>query len=164
MLIKAAVHNNITEAKKDFYTDAIIPLLNVFKENYNNWLVSPYSESENADIFLDYSVADIPSLQEDINKKAQTVSILIEKGVISPNEGREMLNFGRIENNHSMDQFYFSGEPEASSEETSSEKSADTDTKDANSAEPATAPTDEPVSAEASPAPETEAKTDESKE
>ena len=113
----SSTYNNITEAKKDFYTDAIIPLLNVFKENYNNWLVSPYSEAENADIFLDYSVDNIPSLQEDINKKAQTVSILIEKGVISPNEGREMLNFGRIENNPSMDQFYFSGSPEASSEE-----------------------------------------------
>ena len=105
----ASTYNNVIEAKKDFYTDAIIPLLNLFKENYNNWLVKPYAEAENADLFLDYSVADVPVLQDDINKKALTVTTLIDKGVISPNEAREMLNLGRIENNSAMDQYYISG-------------------------------------------------------
>jgi HK97 family phage portal protein len=105
----ASTYNNVIEAKKDFYTDAIIPLLNLFKENYNNWLVKPYAEAENADLFLDYSVSDVPVLQDDINKKALTVTTLIEKGVISPNEAREMLNLGRIENNPAMDQYYISG-------------------------------------------------------
>ena len=109
----SSTYNNITEAKKDFYTDAIIPLLEIFKQNYNNWLVRSYSESENADLFLDFSVNNIPSLQEDINKKAQTISILIDKGVISPNEGREMLSLGRIENTPSMDEFYISGSDNA---------------------------------------------------
>jgi HK97 family phage portal protein len=109
----SSTYNNITEAKKDFYTDAIIPLLEIFKQNYNNWLVRSYSEAENADLFLDFSVNNIPSLQEDINKKAQTISILIDKGVISPNEGREMLSLGRIENTPSMDEFYISGSDNA---------------------------------------------------
>jgi len=109
----SSTYNNITEAKKDFYTDAIIPLLEIFKQNYNNWLVRSYSEAENADLFLDFSVDNIPSLQEDINKKAQTISILIKQGVISPNEGREMLSLGRIENTPSMDEFYISGSNDA---------------------------------------------------
>jgi hypothetical protein len=110
----------VIEAKKDFYTDAIIPLLNLFKENYNNWLVKPYAEAENADLFLDYSVADVPVLQDDINKKALTVTTLIDKGVISPNEAREMLNLGRIENNSAMDQYYISGNEVEIDEENSS--------------------------------------------
>ena len=109
----SSTYNNITEAKKDFYTDAIIPLLEIFKQNYNNWLVNSYSEAENADLFLDFSVDNIPSLQEDINKKAQTISVLIDKGVISPNEGREMLNLGRIENKPAMDEFYTTGSTDA---------------------------------------------------
>lgn len=109
----SSTYNNITEAKKDFYTDAIIPLLEIFKQNYNNWLVRSYSEAENADLFLDFTVDNIPSLQEDINKKAKTISILIDKGVISPNEGREMLSLGRIENTPSMDEFYISGSDNA---------------------------------------------------
>ena len=109
----SSTYNNITEAKKDFYTDAIIPLLEIFKQNYNNWLVNSYSEAENADLFLDFSVDNIPALQEDINKKAQTISVLIDKGVISPNEGREMLNLGRIENKPAMDEFYTTGSTDA---------------------------------------------------
>ena len=109
----SSTYNNITEAKKDFYTDAIIPLLEIFKQNYNNWLVRSYSEAENADLFLDFSVDNIPALQEDINKKAQTISILIDKGVISPNEGREMLNLGRVENKPAMDEFYTTGSTDA---------------------------------------------------
>jgi len=109
----SSTYNNITEAKKDFYTDAIIPLLEIFKQNYNNWLVNSYSEAENADLFLDFSVDNIPALQEDINKKAQTISVLIDKGVISPNEGREMLNLGRVENKPAMDEFYTTGSTDA---------------------------------------------------
>lgn len=109
----SSTYNNITEAKKDFYTDAVIPLLEIFKQNYNNWLVNSYSEAENADLFLDFSVDNIPSLQEDINKKAQTISVLIDKGVISPNEGREMLNLGRVENKPAMDEFYTTGSTDA---------------------------------------------------
>ena len=109
----SSTYNNITEAKKDFYTDAVIPLLEIFKQNYNNWLVNSYSEAENADLFLDFSVDNIPALQEDINKKAQTISVLIDKGVISPNEGREMLNLGRVENKPAMDEFYTTGSTDA---------------------------------------------------
>ena len=108
----SSTYNNVTEAKKDFYVDAIIPLLNLFKENYNNWLVKPYAEAENKKIYLDYSVENIPALQEDINKKAQTVKILIEKGIITPNEGREMINLARVDNNPALDQYYFTGTTE----------------------------------------------------
>lgn len=108
----SSTYNNVTEAKKDFYIDAIIPLLNLFKENYNNWLVKPYAEAENKKIYLDYSVENIPALQEDINKKAQTVKILIEKGIITPNEGREMINMARVDNNPALDQHYFTGATE----------------------------------------------------
>jgi HK97 family phage portal protein len=104
----SSTYNNVTEAKKDFYTDAIVPLLNLFKENYNNWLVTPYAEAEGKDLFLDYSLENIPALQDDINKKAKTVTDLIKFGVISPNDGAEMLGFGRKEDTK-LDEHYFFG-------------------------------------------------------
>ena len=112
----SSTYNNVTEAKKDFYVDAIVPLLNLFKENYNNWLVKPYAEAENADLFLDYSLENVPALQDDINKKAKTVTELIKFGVISPNDGAEMLGFGRKED-EKLDQHYFFGNTEEVGEE-----------------------------------------------
>lgn len=116
----SSTYNNMQEAQKDFYINSIIPLLNIFKENYNNWLAAPYAAAEGSDLFLDYSLENIPALQDDINKKAQTVTELIKHGVISPNEGREMINKGRIEGNPNLDNFYFFGNvKEAGSEESS---------------------------------------------
>lgn len=116
----SSTYNNVSEAKKDFYVDAVIPLLNIFKENYNNWLVKPYAEAEGSDLYLDYSLENIPALQEDINKKAKTVTDLLKHGVISPNEGREMINLGRIEGQPELDNYYFFGNVKEAGEEENS--------------------------------------------
>jgi len=98
--------NNVKEADKRFYTKAVIPFLNKLKEGLNDWLVAPYALAEGKELFLDYDTSGVESLQDDINEKAKTIDILIKAGVISPNEGREMISLGRIEGDINLDTYY----------------------------------------------------------
>lgn len=107
--------NNQKEAKKEMWQDAIIPLLDKFKQAYNNWLVPAYAKAENKELYLDYDITKIDVLQEDLEKKAKIVVELVREGVITPNEGREMIQgFDRKEGVEFLDQHKTGGSTEAS--------------------------------------------------
>ena len=84
-------HANREEAKKSFYTDSIMPINNMFQEDYNRWLIPAFfSDAQNWRMRADYS--NVEALQEDLEKKARTVSVLKASGIITANDARMKLN------------------------------------------------------------------------
>lgn len=65
----ASTYNNISEARKAAYTDAILPLLDKLKEGYNRFMGPEYKD----DVYFDYITDGIPELQE--NKKEQVLML-----------------------------------------------------------------------------------------
>lgn len=81
-----STYNNVQQAEKGMWNDAIIPLLNKFKQGYNAWLVPAFGD----DLYLDYDLSEVDSLQADAKTRAETSKIHADSGNISVNEYRKM--------------------------------------------------------------------------
>jgi HK97 family phage portal protein len=66
---KGATFNNKLEAKKQLYTECVIPELQAFLDDFNRWLPMAYDTSGNTYVELDLSGIDV--LQEDKKAKAE---------------------------------------------------------------------------------------------
>lgn len=89
--------NNRKEALKSMWQDACIPLLESFKQSLNSWIVANYSEIEGRNYRLEYDLSNISALQEDKQLQSDRVTKLVQSGIITPNEAREMMGMDRIE-------------------------------------------------------------------
>ena len=87
-------YNNMKEAVKALYTDAVIPLRERKLYHFNQFIVKPIL-GENFRMVSDYS--DVDALQEDFHEKAKTYTMLKTSGIITANEASEALGFGTHE-------------------------------------------------------------------
>lgn len=85
---EASTFNNVEQAKERLYTDTVIPLLNCFLEQLNNWL-EPYLGGAVIKINMD----SIPALEKSRQIKFDRMIAAIDKGLITIDEARSELGY-----------------------------------------------------------------------
>ena len=78
--------NNVQQAEKAMWNDAVIPLLEKFKQRYNSWLAPSFGE----EFMLDYDLTGVDALQADAKTRAEVSKIHFDTGNISMNEYRKL--------------------------------------------------------------------------
>ena len=78
--------NNVQQAEKAMWNDAVIPLLEKFKQRYNSWLAPSFGE----EFVLDYDLTGVDALQADAKTRAEVSKIHFDTGNISMNEYRKL--------------------------------------------------------------------------
>lgn len=91
-------YSNMKEAGSAAYTNAILPLLNSFRDAFNLFIKGKYGN-----IYVDYDASMISELQDDLS--AMTAAL---QGAwwITPNEKRDIMNFGADEINPAMNDYW----------------------------------------------------------
>jgi HK97 family phage portal protein len=92
-------YNNMKEAKKALYQNAVIPQLIKVRDELNRWLAPKYGDK----LCIDFDFTSIAELQEETEKVVEQMS---KSWWLTPNEKREAMNYGIIEDNPQMDDFY----------------------------------------------------------
>jgi HK97 family phage portal protein len=95
---ETSTYNNVSEAKKMFYTDCLMPELNTLYQDMHEWLVVPFGE----DLVLRPDFSKIEVLQE--NKQEKAVWLHASWG-LTPNQRNEALGFPKS-NDPLMDKVY----------------------------------------------------------
>jgi len=85
-------YNNRKEAEKALWTNVNIPILKMFEASYNRSFVEKYSKEENKNLVLKYDVSMVDALQEDSDKKIDRVIKLLDKGIITLDQAKEMVD------------------------------------------------------------------------
>lgn len=91
-------YNNMREAKKALYQNAVIPELLKIKDELNRWLAPKYG---NVCIEFDFTV--IPELQEEADK---VVDQLLKAWWLTPNEKRSVMSYGVDEENEILNDYF----------------------------------------------------------
>lgn len=86
-------YSNIKEARKALYEEATFPYLNILREELNHWLVPEFDDT--GKVFLGYDTSDVEALSEDKDAQWKRVNETVDRGVITRNEGREIIKFGK---------------------------------------------------------------------
>ena len=94
----SATYNNMKEAKKALYQNAVIPELVKLRDELNRWLSPQYGPN----IYIDFDYSAVPELQDELEK---IVGQLSQAWWVTPNEKREAMYYGR-EDNVQMDDFF----------------------------------------------------------
>ena len=76
-ILDKANYSNMQEARRVFWLDTIIPLLDDLKESFNRAL-APYFEPG---IVIDYDTSEVDALTENVNDKIETANKLFSMGV-----------------------------------------------------------------------------------
>jgi len=96
---ESSTYNNVIEAKKSLYQNAIIPELNKIKDELNRWLAPAYGEK----IYIDFDYTNISELQEEMDKVVNQMS---SAWWITPNEKRQAMSYGVDSDNEQLNDFY----------------------------------------------------------
>ena len=94
-----STYNNMVEAKKSLYQNAVIPELNKIRDELNRWLVPSFGEN----LYLDFDYSNIAELQEEMDS---VVKQMASAWWTTPNEKRQAMNFGVDEENEEMNDYY----------------------------------------------------------
>lgn len=92
-------YNNMKEAKKALYQNAVIPELIKIKDELNRWLAPKYGDK----LCIEFDFSVIPELQEETDK---VVNQLSKAWWITPNEKRAAMNYGKDEENTQLDDYF----------------------------------------------------------
>jgi HK97 family phage portal protein len=92
-------YNNMREAKKALYQNAVIPELLKIKDELNRWLTPRFGK--NLCIEFDFTV--IPELQEEADK---VVDQLLKAWWLTPNEKRSVMSYGVDEENEVLNDYF----------------------------------------------------------
>ena len=95
-------HANMKEAGSSAYTNAVIPALNQLKEAINQKI---HRSQQYKNIYVDYDTSMISELQEDLQ---DMTTALTGAWWITPNERRDIMNFGADDKNPLMDDYWVS--------------------------------------------------------
>ena len=95
----ASTYNNMKEAKKALYQMAVIPELMKIQDELNRWLAPKYGDK----ICIEFDFTAIPEMQEETEK---VVDQLSKAWWITPNEKREVMNYGMDEENEQMNNYF----------------------------------------------------------
>ena len=92
-------YNNMKEAKKALYQNAVIPELVKIKDELNRWLAPKYGDK----LCIEFDFSVIPEMQEETDK---VVDQLSKAWWITPNEKRSAMNYGKDEENTQLDDYF----------------------------------------------------------
>jgi len=76
--VSGTTFNNMASAKKSLYTEAVLPNLNLFLSNFNNWFIYSWSKAENKNYCLEANLDSIEVLQADQKVEAEKDKIVME--------------------------------------------------------------------------------------
>lgn len=97
--VESATYNNVKEARKMMYTNAVIPELLKIRDELNRWLAPKFGDK----LFIDFDTSVIPELQEETEK---VVNQMTAAWWLTPNEKRQAMNYGKDEDTPAMDDYY----------------------------------------------------------
>ena len=83
---RAKTFSNYQEARASLYTETVLPLMDVIRDEFNRWLTPMYG----AGLYLDYDREDIEALQEERGRLYQYVG---KATFLTINEQRDMLGY-----------------------------------------------------------------------
>jgi HK97 family phage portal protein len=83
-------YNNVKEAKLELYEDTVLPLLDEVVAGYNHWLCPRFGDG----LILKPDLDSISALESRREVKRNTITTLLEKGVIDDEEARAALDYG----------------------------------------------------------------------
>jgi len=95
----SASYNNMKEAKKALYQNAVIPELLKIKDELNRWLAPKFGDK----LCIEFDFSVIPELQEETDK---VVDQLSKAWWITPNEKRAVMNYGKDEETTQLDDYF----------------------------------------------------------
>jgi HK97 family phage portal protein len=95
----STTYNNMKEAKKALYQNAVIPELNKIRDELNRWLAPQYGDK----IYIDFDYSSIPELQEEMDK---VVGQMSQAWWITPNEKRAAMSYGMDNENDKLNEYY----------------------------------------------------------
>ena len=95
----ASTYNNMKEAKKALYQMAVIPELMKIQDELNRWLAPQFGDK----ICIEFDFTSIPEMQEETEK---VVNQLYNAWWITPNEKRDVMNYGIDEENEQMNTYF----------------------------------------------------------
>jgi HK97 family phage portal protein len=96
---ESSSYNNMKEAKKALYQNAVIPELVKIKDELNRWLAPKYGDK----LCIEFDFSVIPEMQEETEK---VVDQLSKAWWITPNEKRSAMNYGKDEENTQLDDYF----------------------------------------------------------
>jgi HK97 family phage portal protein len=96
---ESSSYNNMKEAKKALYQNAVIPELIKIKDELNRWLAPKYGDK----LCIEFDFSVIPEMQEETEK---VVDQLSKAWWITPNEKRYAMNYGKDEENTTLDDYF----------------------------------------------------------
>jgi HK97 family phage portal protein len=94
----AQTYSNFAEAKLALYNETIIPLLDRFQGDLNEWLTPMFSE----DLELRYDIDSIPAMAEQRRRVFESVTTGVQNGILTRNEAREQLGYETIDGGDSL--------------------------------------------------------------
>lgn len=71
----SATYNNKREAFRSLIMNVIVPLLNLYRDEFNRWLTTAYDE-KGTDYYLDYDLSVYPELKDDIKTQADALNTM----------------------------------------------------------------------------------------
>lgn len=86
----AATYNNVKEAKLELFEETVLPIMDAVTSAMNWWLCPRFGD----DLRLDYDRDEIPALEPRRETKRASVTLLLEKGVITRGEARSAMQYG----------------------------------------------------------------------
>jgi len=76
--VSGTTFNNMAAAKKSLYTEAVLPNLNLWLQNFNNWFIDSWSKYENKNYCLEANTSGIEVLQADQKLEAEKDKVKME--------------------------------------------------------------------------------------
>lgn len=95
----SASYNNMKEAKKALYQNAVIPELLKIKDELNRWLAPKFGDK----LCIEFDFSVIPELQEETDK---VVEQLTKAWWLTPNEKRAAMSYGKDEQTSQLDDYF----------------------------------------------------------
>jgi HK97 family phage portal protein len=97
----ASTYNNMKEAKKALYQNAVIPELIKIRDELNRWLAPKFGKGD--EYFIDFDFTAISEMQEEVDK---LVTQLSNAWWVTPNEKRDAMNYAMDKENPFMDDYF----------------------------------------------------------
>lgn len=95
----SSTYNNMKEAKKALYQNAVMPELVKIREELNRWLTPRFGEK----LYIDFDFTAIPELQEEMDK---VVGQMSQAWWLTPNEKRSAMSYGIDEDDAKLNDYY----------------------------------------------------------
>lgn len=101
---ESSTFNNVSEANKSLWTNAIVPQLTSLRDTFNNFVTKRYNEVTGKEYWCDFDLKAIPALQEDKGAKSDMLLKQMANGLWTGNEVRFMLDHDTDESNELLNQ------------------------------------------------------------